>query len=94
VYDTERPLRPERPERPEPVPRKSSLLPVVMVLVPIAVFVTGIVAFTGQAGLLMLAAIACIPAFMALHYLLWGHWLSKNIRQEAADAEQAGRENE
>jgi hypothetical protein len=76
------------------MPRKSSLLPVVMVLVPIAVFVCGVVAFTGLAGLLMLAAIACIPAFMVLHYFLWGHWLSKSIRQEAAEDEQARRESE
>ncbi len=91
MYDTE---RPRRPQRPEPMPRKSSLLPVVMVLVPIAVFITGVVAFTGLAGLLMLAAIACIPAFMVLHYFLWGYWLSKSIRQEATDDEQGGREHE
>jgi hypothetical protein len=70
------------------------MLPVIMVLVPIAVFVTGIVAFTGQAGLLMLGAIASIPAFMLLHYFLWGHWLSKSIRQQDTDEEPGRRGGE
>ncbi len=90
VYDTERPLRPEPPG---PAPSKSSLLPVAMVMAVIAVFLTGVVAFTGQAGLLMLAAMACIPAFVALHYFLWGRWLMKSIRQDDTAAEQS-RENE
>ncbi len=34
----------------------------------------------------MLAVVACVPAFMILHYLLWGYWLSKSMqRDEPAD---------
>ncbi len=76
---------PPRPVRPEPPSRdaKRSLLPVVLVLVPMAIALLGIVALTGRAGLLMVAAIACIPAFMALHYVLWGRWLLKSIKNQA-----------
>jgi hypothetical protein len=78
VYDVKRPERPEPPQRQS----KKSLWPVVIVLLPLLLLIAGIVAFTGRAGLLMLAAVSCVPAFLMLHYLLWGHWLSKTIRPE------------
>ena len=76
--------------RPEPPPpqRKHSLLPVIMVAMPLLVMLTGVVAFTGQAGLMMLGAIACIPAFMALHYVLWGRWLMRSLRRQQQTDEQ------
>ena len=85
MYDAERPQHLEssrRPERPEPPQRSSSgsLLPVLMVSAPLVVLITGLVAFTGRAGLLMLAVIAALPAFVLLHYLLWGRLLSKNLK--------------
>ena len=88
MYDVERdiPTRPERPQIPARKPGGGSLLPVIMVLVPLLILMVGIVAFTGLAGLLMMAAIASVPAFMILHYLLWGYWLGKSIR-EADDQE-------
>jgi hypothetical protein len=84
VYDVERdkPTKPERPPPPERRPAGGSLLPVMLVLGPVLILIVGVVAFTGLAGLLMVAVIACVPAFMVLHYLLWGYWLGKNIRDE------------
>jgi hypothetical protein len=81
VYDVER----DKPKRPDPPPmgeqrRRRSLLPVVMVAVPLVIFAAGIVIFTGKAGLLILAAIASVPAFVLLHYLLWGYWLARSMR--------------
>lgn len=101
MYDAERPQHPEssrgpeRPARPEPPQRTStgSLLPVVMVAAPLLVLITGLVAFTGRAGLLMLAVIAAIPAFVMLHYLLWGRLLSKNLGKHAQSEEAESRED-
>jgi hypothetical protein len=82
VFDVERdkPIRPEPPPMPQPASRRS-LVPVVMVVVPLAIFIAGIAAFTGKAGLLILAVIACVPAFVMLHYLLWGYWLGRSLRE-------------
>jgi hypothetical protein len=87
VYDLEHEnLR--RPEPPGP-PRKSSgsFLPIVLVLVPLGILILGILAFTGKAGLLMFAVIASVPAFMILHYFLWGYWLGKNLRETERQGE-------
>ena len=83
MYDVERdiPTRPERPQMPAHKPGGGSLLPIILVLVPLLILMMGIVAFTGLAGLLMMAVIASVPAFMFLHYLLWGYWLGKSIRE-------------
>jgi len=89
VYDVER--QPQRPDFPPQAKSKSSLWPVVMVLVPLVLMIVGIVAFTGRAGLLMLAVVACVPAIMMLHYVLWGYWLNKTIRpDERRDPEERG----
>ncbi len=49
-----------------------------------------VVSCAGQAGIALLLAVAGVVGFVALHYLLWGAWLSKSIRQaqEAEDANQ------
>jgi hypothetical protein len=80
VYDVERQV-PKRPEPPEGQRRRSSLGPVLLVVVPLAILILGVVAFTGRAGLLMLAVIASVPAFLMFHYLLWGHWLRKSLNR-------------
>jgi uncharacterized protein YneF (UPF0154 family) len=59
-----------------------------MVLVPVAVLLTGVVALAGRAGLMMIGVAALIPAFMFLHYLLWGRWLMKNLKQNPPDEEE------
>ena len=58
-----------------------------MVLVPVAVLLMGVVALAGKAGLLMIGVAALIPAFMFLHYLLWGRWLMKSLKQQPPDEE-------
>ena len=50
-------------------------------LVPLAVVLVGVVALAGKAGLMMIGVAAAIPAFVFLHYLLWGRWLMKSLRQ-------------
>jgi hypothetical protein len=94
VSDAEhrRPEVPARPERPSPpdAQRRSrgSLVPVLMVAAPLIVMIVGLVAFTGRAGLLMLGVIATIPAFVLLHYLLWGRLLSKRLKDMPRDDEE------
>ena len=60
-----------------------------MVLVPVAVLLTGVVALAGRAGLMMIGVAALIPAFMFLHYLLWGRWLMKSIKQNPPEDDDA-----
>jgi hypothetical protein len=83
VYDVERekPLPPERPRPPEDR-GTGSFLPVLMVLVPLFFLIVGVVALSGLAGLYILAVIASVPAFLLMHYLLWGYWLGKNIHED------------
>lgn len=88
LYDAQRPSRPERPAAPPGVRSKSSLIPVIMVLVPVAVLLTGVVALAGRAGLLMIGVAALIPAFMFMHYLLWGRWLMNSLKQHPEEDEE------
>lgn len=71
----------------EPKPSTRSLMPVALVLFPLLLFLLGVVAFTGQAGLLMLAAVAAVPAFILLHYFLWGRWLLKSLRKQTSEGD-------
>ena len=59
-----------------------------MVLVPLAVLLMGVVALAGRAGLLMIGVAAAIPAFMFLHYLLWGRWLLKSLKRQPPEDEE------
>jgi hypothetical protein len=56
-----------------------------MVLVPVALLMLGVVALAGRTGLLMIGVAALIPAFIFLHYILWGRWLMKSIGQQPRD---------
>ncbi len=87
VYDS----LPEKPQRPLPPNRegersRSSLVPVAFVVGCLVMMALLIVACAGPAGLYVLLAIAGVAAFAMLHYLLWGAWLAKSIRQAEADA--------
>jgi hypothetical protein len=86
VYDVERekPMPPERPRPPE-ASRGGSFVPILMVLVPLLFLIVGIVALAGLAGLYILAAIASVPAFLLMHYLLWGYWLGRHIQEDHED---------
>jgi hypothetical protein len=57
------------------------------VAAPLIVMIIGLVAFTGRAGILMLGVIATIPAFVLLHYLLWGRLLMKRLKDTPRDDE-------
>ena len=82
MSDAQRPTRPERPAASPGARSKTSLAPVIMVLVPLAVMLMGVVALAGKPGLLMIGVAAAIPAFMFLHYLLWGRWLMNSLKQQ------------
>jgi hypothetical protein len=60
---------------------------VVLVVAPLAVLLVGVVALAGKAGLMMIGVAAAIPAFMFLHYLLWGRWLLKSVKRQPPDRE-------
>ena len=47
----------------------------------LAVIVT-LVALTGLAGLYIILAISGVLGFAALHYVLWGWWLTNKIRRD------------
>lgn len=66
-------------------------MPVVFVMVPVVIVTIGLVAFLGRAGLLMIVAVATVPGFILLHYLLWGRWLARRLREQAeADKDDDG----
>lgn len=68
---------------PEPPPRpKGSLFPVLVVVGFGLAMTIGLVALTGAAGLFVVLALAGVFGFAALHYVLWGWWLAKRIREE------------
>jgi hypothetical protein len=75
----------------EPPKRRDSLLPVLTVLVAALALVVGVVALAGLAGLFVMLAIGSVLGFAAMHYLLWGWWLSKRLR-EAEDRENRDRD--
>lgn len=85
------PIRPVRPARPEPPARTDgkaqggSLVPILLVGVPLLTFAAGLVLFLGRAGVLILIAIASLPAFILMHYLLWGRWLRKALSEQPTE---------
>ena len=65
-----------------------SLLPLAIVAGCIVALGVLVVSCAGSAGVLVLLAIGGVVGFVALHYLLWGAWLAKRIRQsQEADNE-------
>ena len=71
----------------ESKPSRDSLWPVLIVLALGVSLVIGVVAITGLAGLLVVLAICGVVGFMAMHYLLWGWWLAKRIRENEEDGQ-------
>ncbi len=69
-------------------------MPVAFVLGSLVMMALLIVACAGPAGLYVLLAIAGVAAFAMLHYVLWGAWLAKSIRQADADERRAGGEDD
>jgi hypothetical protein len=68
-----------------PKPR-DSLLPVFTVLVAALALVVSVVAMAGLAGLFVILAIASVLGFAAMHYLLWGWWLSRRLHDTEDEA--------
>ena len=73
----------------EPKPSRDSLWPVLIVLALVASLLIGVVAITGPAGLFAVLAICGVLGFLVLHYVLWGWWLAKRIREGDEDAAEA-----
>ena len=67
----------ERPREP-----RDSFMPVFTVLVVALALVVGVVALAGLAGLFVILAIASVLGFAAMHYLLWGWWLSRRLHDD------------
>ena len=73
----------------EKTPR-DSLVPVLLVLAVGGALLVAVLAITGPAGLFIVLAISGVLMFAAFHYLLWGWWLSKRLRddpEEPGDAD-------
>ncbi len=85
---------PERPVRAPDETRKptGSLIPVVTVLGFVLALIVTLVGFTGPAGLYIVVAISGVFAIVALHYFLWGWWLTKRLHEadetESSDTEE------
>jgi hypothetical protein len=67
---------------------RGSLMPVAIVLGSGLALIVGLVALTGLAGLYVVLALGGVLSFAALHYVLWGWWLTGKIQRER-DAEDA-----
>jgi hypothetical protein len=59
-----------------------SLLPVLIVVGFIVAVVVGLVALTGLAGLYIVLAVSGVLGFAAVHYVLWGWWLTNKLRRD------------
>jgi hypothetical protein len=86
-----RPVMPARPEPEAPLPRKSRG-PIASTLSAIvAIFILFASVLLCSFGNLMWPAIiaGAIFALAALHYLLWGWWLSKAIQRQVEEEERS-----
>jgi hypothetical protein len=75
------------PESPQT--SRDSLVPVLLVLAVGGALLVAVLAITGPAGLFIVLAISGVLMFAALHYLLWGWWLAKRLRDDPDDADDA-----
>jgi threonine/homoserine/homoserine lactone efflux protein len=79
--------KPGSSEHSQPGRPAGSLLPVLIVVGCVLAMGVVVVSCAGAAGLAAILAVGGVVGFVALHYLLWGAWLAKKIRQsEQADA--------
>jgi hypothetical protein len=77
------PVRPPMPDPSSPAGKpRGSLVPVAFVLACLIGFALLVVACAGPAGLYVLLAVCGVVAFVFFHYLLWGVWLAKRIRDD------------
>jgi len=66
----------------EPIPKRSSLLSTVMTFTVIALLVAAIYGLSlGTAGPALIIA-AGVFALGALHYMMWGWWMGRKIRED------------
>jgi hypothetical protein len=72
----------------ETKPPHDSLLPILIVLALGVALMIGVIAITGPAGLFVVLAIGGVIGFAALHYVLWGWWLTRRLR----DSDDKGRD--
>ncbi len=81
----------ERPPPPEPPAARGSALSII--LAALLALVVGAVLIVLTIGFFanVMAAIAILFGVAALHYVVWGRWLSQSIREEAEADEQYNR---
>ena len=80
----------DRPQPPAPAERdaKSSPLSIILALLAGTVISAILALLTFNVFGVMLLVVACLFAFIALNYIVWGRWLQRTIRKDAeADKE-------
>jgi hypothetical protein len=79
----------ERPplDEEQPIPQRPYLSIVLAFLLAAAVFIGLFFLTLGAVGPMLLIA-GGVFLFAALHYLVWGWWLSRMIREEASEEEE------
>jgi uncharacterized membrane protein len=77
-------------ERPPPESRAAGGSALPIILAALLALVVGAVLIVLTIGFFfnVMAAIAILFGVGALHYVVWGHWLSQSIREEAEADEQ------
>jgi len=81
VYDVRR-GKPDFEKAAERARSRGSLLPVLVVLAFGVTLVVGLIALTGLAGIYIILAVSCVLGFAAMHYVLWGWWLTDKLRRQ------------
>lgn len=77
---------------PSPTPSSASWLAVLLALALGALAIAVLCLLTGGVLAFALAAALVIFGMAALHYLLWGWWLSTHIRRDVEDSHRAAAE--
>ncbi len=82
VYDVRR-SKPDFDESTQRRRSRGSMVPVLVVLGFVVSVAVGLIAMTGLAGVYIVLALAGVVGFAAMHYVLWGWWLTTKIRQQS-----------
>jgi len=84
----DRPPRPEPPSAPQ-----GSALPIILAAILALVIGAVLIVLTIGVFAYVMAAIAILFGVAALHYVVWGRWLMKSVRDEVEAEEQYAKSN-